>query len=328
MDKVVEFDQSDRAELFQATADQMGMSPAAVEKDFWACWVLKKIYEHQTLSKQLLFKGGTSLSKCFNLIERFSEDIDLILDWQLITDEDPYADRSNTKQNEFNKAIDAKAQAYVAGPLFDNLTEAFGGIGELVSGDQTARELFFRYPQSFDSSYIRPEVLIEVGPMSAMAPSRDKVISTYASQQFPNVFDAPDINIRTIEARKTFWDKITILHVEAHRSAERTQPARYSRHYYDVFQMLNSWVKKDAMSDIALLKSVAAFKNKFYPQGWANYQGILDGTVNLMPMEHTMANLSRDYQSMKEMIHGAYPGFEEIMDAIKQFEIELNEALN
>tara|TARA_R110001592_G_scaffold146211_3_gene370207 strand:- start:430 stop:1425 length:996 start_codon:yes stop_codon:yes gene_type:complete len=327
MDRVAGLTPSQRSELFQATAEAQGLVPAAVEKDFWVCWVLKKIYSNATLADQLLFKGGTSLSKCFALIERFSEDVDLVLDWRLITDENPYDERSNRQQDMFNKRFELAAQDYIVGALKQALAAAFGDVGQLVARDVGRKELVFQYPSAFSSDYIRPEILIEVSPMSAMAPSRELVIQSYSAKHFPAQFSDTDISVRTIEARKTFWDKITILHAEAHRPTNKDLPTRYSRHYYDIYQMLNTWVKGDALADLALLKDVAAFKNKFYPQGWAKYRDIIEGSVQLLPQEHSNARLSSDYKSMQEMIHGNYPEFSEVMAAIKEFETELNDAL-
>jgi len=327
MDKIASLGQTEREELFQETANNLGMVAAAVEKDFWVCWILNKIFSHQTLSQQLLFKGGTSLSKCFELIERFSEDIDLILDWNLLTDEDPYVERSNRQQDLFNKRVNAVGLSYVKETLYNNLTQVFDGVGQLDSGDENKKELIFHYPKSFESEYIKSEVLIEVSPVSAMAPNRDVVIQTYAAKQFPKLFEKTDIDVKTIEARKTFWDKVTILHGESHRPDDKPQPDRYSRHYYDVYQMLDTWVKQEAMDDIELLKSVAAFKKKFYPQGWANYQAIIDDNIQLVPAEPIRENLNTDYEGMQEMIYGNYPAFSDILNVLEQFQVEVNEAM-
>ena len=84
MDRVALFTAAQRRELFQETAARLGMSPAVVEKDFWVCWVLKQLFSKRDLKDRMVFKGGTTLSKVFGLIDRFSEDIDLVLDWQLL----------------------------------------------------------------------------------------------------------------------------------------------------------------------------------------------------------------------------------------------------
>jgi predicted nucleotidyltransferase component of viral defense system len=103
MNRVASLPPEQRNEIFALTAERRGLgSVAVVEKDFWVCWTLKQLFEHPKLSKLLIFKGGTSLSKVFGLIERFSEDVDLILDWRVITNQDPMAKRSKTQQNKIN----------------------------------------------------------------------------------------------------------------------------------------------------------------------------------------------------------------------------------
>lgn len=327
MDKVAGMSELERSELIQETAAQLGLAPAAVEKDFWVCWVLKKIFEHPVLSRQLLFKGGTSLSKCYGLIDRFSEDIDLILDWRLLTSEDLYATRSNTQQDKFNKYIETAAQEHVVTVLKPEFEKLFAGIGALEPDSVAPRALLFRYPRAFESGYIRPEVLLEVGPMSAMAPSQEMVVQSQAAAAFPHFFEDPNVPVCVIEPRKTFWDKITILHVEAHRPVTKSTPDRYSRHYYDIYKMLGANVKAQAMDDLDLLRSVAAFKHKFYPQGWANYEAALEGRFTLVPQTHTMDALQRDYEGMAEMIYGQVPDFDVIMESIREFEAELSEAM-
>lgn len=111
MNRVAGLPTAERNELFTLTAERRGLgSTAVVEKDFWVCWTLKRLFEHPALSEQLIFKGGTSLSKVFGLVERFSEDIDLILDWRMVTDENPLANRSKTKQERLNREINEKAR--------------------------------------------------------------------------------------------------------------------------------------------------------------------------------------------------------------------------
>ena len=116
MESVARLSSAERRELFAETAARKGMTPAIAEKDFWVCWTFGRLFAHPELSRLLMFKGGTSLSKVFNLIERFSEDIDLILDWRVVIGEDdPLADRSNRQQEALNKTIETKAIDYIGG---------------------------------------------------------------------------------------------------------------------------------------------------------------------------------------------------------------------
>jgi predicted nucleotidyltransferase component of viral defense system len=105
MNRIVDATHKERKMVFETAAAKLKIPVDMIEKDFWVCWILKKIFANPNLAKILRFKGGTSLSKVFHLIKRFSEDIDLILDWRCVTSENPLEKRSNSKQDLFNKDI-------------------------------------------------------------------------------------------------------------------------------------------------------------------------------------------------------------------------------
>ena len=128
MDKVARLPAQQRSELFSETATQKGATPAVVEKDFWVTWILNRLFQEPDLARLLMFKGGTSLSKVYNLIERFSEDIDLVLDWRVLGGDDPLAERSKTKQAQLNAAINEQAQKYIGGELLGMVESALDGV--------------------------------------------------------------------------------------------------------------------------------------------------------------------------------------------------------
>lgn len=328
LERIAELGDADRADIVRITAAEVNIIEAAIEKDFWVCWALHRIFSDTELSKQLLFKGGTSLSKCYGLIERFSEDIDLILDWALLTDEDPYAARSNTQQDKFNKKMEAAATEYVQGPLFEQINKLMGDrcTFKMATELDKPRSIMMAYPRAFTSPYIKPEIELEIGPMSGMTPNSEFTITPYCNDITKAKLGSAELKVRAIEAKKTFWDKITILHTEAHRPEDRGQPARYSRHYYDIYQMLNSYVVEQAMADLPLLQDVVTFKHKFYPQGWANYEGAKAGVFKLIPEAFRIKTLRADYAQMQEMIFGEYPSFDDILEVVASFEERLNKS--
>lgn len=164
MESVARLSPAERRELFAETAARKGMTPAIVEKDFWVCWTLGRLFAHPDLSRLLMFKGGTSLSKVFNLIERFSEDIDLILDWRVVVGEDdPLAERSATKQVAMNKAIDAKAVDYIGGELLATVSRAVDPVCRCELAADDLHALNVMYPAAFSDVYLRPEVRLEIG---------------------------------------------------------------------------------------------------------------------------------------------------------------------
>ena len=325
MDSVARLSSAERRELFAETAARKGMTPAIVEKDFWVCWTLGRLFAHPDLSRLLMFKGGTSLSKVFNLIERFSEDIDLILDWRVVVGEvDPLADRSATKQEALNKSIDAKAADYIAHQMLPMISGVVDPVCrcELAGDDPHALKVI--YPNAFSDDYIRPEVRLEIGPLAAWMPHDRYRIQPYAAEAFPRLFEQADCEVQAIRAERTFWEKATILHHEANRPEGSPQPLRYSRHYYDLAMMADAPVKAAALSDLRLLADVVQFKQRFYPRGWAPYDLAKPGTFRLAPSGQVLATVEKDYAQMRNMIFGRYPAFDEIMVTLQALEHEIN----
>lgn len=315
----------ERSELFAETAARKGMTPAIVEKDFWVCWTLGRLFAHPDLSRLLMFKGGTSLSKVFNLIERFSEDIDLILDWRVVVGEDdPLAKRSVTKQETLNKMIDTKAVNYIGRELLEMISQAIDPICRCKLATDDLHTLNVQYPAAFSDVYLRPEVRLEIGPLAAWLPYDHYRVRPYTAEAFPHIFKQADCAVQAIRAERTFWEKATILHHEANRPEGNPQPLRYSRHYYDLAMMAASPVKDKALTDLALLADVVAFKKRFYPRGWAQYEQAKPGTFRLMPSGHVLTTVQKDYTQMRSMIYGRYPVFDEIMAMLHHLEGEIN----
>lgn len=324
MDKVAALSPKDRSDLFSETAAKKGTTPAIIEKDFWVTWTLFKLFGNDELSRILRFKGGTSLSKVFNLIERFSEDIDLILDWRVITGEDPKAERSKTKQQKFNKEINEQAQAYIAGELLAKISACVEPVCSCTTVEEDPSSLNVLYPGAFRDDYLKPEVRLEIGPLASWLPFDEYSIRSYAAEEFPKVFEMPECTVTVIKAERTFWEKATILHQEAFRPDENPQPSHYSRHYYDLVKMAEGSVKDDALAEIGMLERVAEFKEKFYPRGWARYDLAKVGTLKLVPEGHVLKSLRSDYRAMEHMIYGDYPDFEDILSTLQKLENEIN----
>ncbi len=325
MDKVASLAEEQRRKLFTETARKMNTTPAIIEKDFWVVWILDKIFGDDRLNKILMFKGGTSLSKVFNLIGRFSEDIDLILDWREVTQEDPEAKRSSkSKQVKFNVQVNEDAKDYIR----DILLPVISGITDPLCSCKLDQEDEFNinitYPSSFDDPYLRPQILLEIGPLASWLPSDNFEISAYSAQKFPDVFERIACKVNAIVAKRTFWEKATILHQESNRVKEKPLPPRYSRHYYDLAIMAKSDVRDEALLDIALLHQVIEFKKKFYPATWAKFDDAKPGSLKLLPPEFRIDELAKDYKAMGHMIFDKQLSFEEIMETLRVLEDEIN----
>jgi hypothetical protein len=330
MNRVAQLSDAERNELFSLTAERRGIGQVAiVEKDFWVCWALKQLFEHPTLSKQLIFKGGTSLSKVYGLIDRFSEDIDLVLDWRVVCEtEDPMGERSRTKQRELNEALNEKACTYIAETMLPLLEEALGTLCKLeVIPDEKDQGHVVRveYPKTMDPGGLLPYIQLETGPLASWLPHSEHTITPYAAEAFPDLFEDPLCMVRAIDAERTFWEKATILHHEAHRPEDSAVPARYSRHYYDLSLMaVDKPLKAATLDNLDLLQNVVLFKNKFYPRGWANYDTAKPGTLKLVPQNHVLSAMRADYAAMQDMIFGRRPSFDEMIASLTALEDEIN----
>ena len=330
MRNVARLPESDRRELFRNTADKMGLNDAIVEKDFWVCFTLDYLFHRCPWKDAITFKGGTSLSKAFNLISRFSEDIDLILDWRVLgyDKDEPWRKRSNTKQDVFNKEANVRAEVFLAEqfcPIIrTELSQELGCEANIYIDEKDKQTVIFAYPHLFTNPATLQVIRLEIGVLAAWTPAKIAQIKPYAATYYPKAFAQKDTAILTVAPERTFWEKATILHHEANRPENLPMPKRYSRHYYDLYCIAHSDVKELAYSNLALLKKVTDFKMKFYPRKWAHYELAVQGNLKLLPPKYRMDELQRDYDSMKNMMFGEYPDFLTIMKLIGELEREIN----
>lgn len=328
--KVANLSTKDREALFRNTAQKCGMNEAIVEKDFWVCWTMNYLFQHSKWKDRLAFKGGTSLSKSYGLIERFSEDIDLILDWRLLdySLDEPWNERTKTKQDLFNKGANQKTAIFLMEEFIPSLNSDFSTMllepFRLYLDEVDPQTVNFAYPQIFEDSSILKIIRMEIGALAAWTPTQNIMITSYAAEKYPHIFDEPSTNVLTVAAERTFWEKVTILHKEAFRT-NGSFPERYSRHYYDLHCINISTKKATSLSNLELLERVATFKTRFYPANSARYDLAKPGTIKLMPPEECMATLESDYIHMQNMIYGHKPTFSEIMESIKILETEINQ---
>jgi hypothetical protein len=317
------------------TAERKGLPEAIVEKDFWVCWVLKQLFSIDALTAQLLFKGGTSLSKIFHAINRFSEDIDLAVDYVALGfagDRDPWQGGiSRTRRADILDEMMAECQRYIGGEFLDVLRTRCGEIlgttdaWSLEVSDQDPNVVQFRYPASSASlAYVAPQVVLELGTHAEFVPHDRFTIRSFAAEEFPGVVADGDVVVVALLAKRTFWEKATILHAEYHRPRDRALPNRYSRHYYDVAMLAQGAIRAEALGDRDLLVQVVRHKQTFYPSAWARYDLAYRGTFRLVPAENRVAALERDYRNMGVMIFGEPPAFAGIMETLAALEQEIN----
>ena len=316
--------------VFLNTANQKGVYPALVEKDFWVCYILDYLFNRSSWKDCFVFKGGTSLSKAFHVIERFSEDIDLILDWKAVIKGgvDPWGERTRNQQYKFNKSINEETERFVEVKLIPEMKRDIGddlkADFDVYPDEQDMKTINFAYPRIFDDSYLRPVVRLEIGPLAEWRPHHAQKIVPYVAEFYGQLFERSYTYVVTLDAERTFWEKISILHKIANRNISKPFPRRYARHYYDVYCICHSDIKEKAFAQYELLEKNILFEKKFYYSGTAGYDTARIGTIRLLPVVEDMDVVRNDYERMKEMIFGRSPDFDEVIEVIAELQDEIN----
>jgi hypothetical protein len=339
----------ERLDLFLTGARRLGTAVQNVEKDFWVCWTLDVLFNGlgRGASPRLLFKGGTSLSKAFGLIARFSEDIDITVfraDLGQGTSLEELEALSGKKRRAGMDAIKAACQAFIGGPLregfIDVLSDFMKAAGvpeeryrlELDPDDPDRQSLLLWYPavSTGPRDYVRPAVKIESGAKSAVDPNVLATLKPYVADDVPNL-DLRVADITTVLAERTFWDKVIILHgLQSwfdRRGQLRHGGQRVSRHYYDVFCLLQSSLGERALTDRDLAADCARHARMFFHSHDLDLEHAVPGTLLLAPSSTMLEPLRRDYDAMTGMILGAAPAFDEVVAAIAALELRLNEPI-
>jgi hypothetical protein len=338
VDDVARLAPQDRSDLFRAAAEAKGVTVQIIEKDFWVCWVLRQLYTLDDLPAELLFKGGTSLSKVFGVIERMSEDIDLVIDREdlgFTGDRDPTAAGITGKERERRiDALKAAAAAFVDGCLVDALRARFDAVlgssdswslrADITNADNAP--ILFAYPSMEPpSAYLRSMVQLELGARGETWPATEGKIMPYAAELFPAPFREPSASVRAIAAERTFWEKATILHALAHQDAEKAKRAKPARHYYDVYRLWEHGLGRTAVHDHKLLADVVRHKTTFYRDPKAKYELAVPGSLRLVPSDAVLTAIRPEYAAMaEEMIFGEAPTLDEVLRVLKDVETAIN----
>ena len=346
MDEVARWSAGDRADLFTAVAEQRGdMIAAMVEKDFWVCWTLRRLFTLPKAPAGLLFKGGTSLSKAFNATGRFSEDVDLSFDRVDLGfggERDPARAASKKQAKQRLKSLKEVCQSVIRDGFVPQLAAVIGEALrdsaqrtwkiEIDPEDRDSQTVLFRYPTGLAphgplaSTYIPPLVRLEMGARSDHWPAENATIVSYAAEQFPAQFQAPRCVVRVLAAERTFWEKATILHAWYHTRPDKPLRGRQSRHYYDLVKLFEAGIGAYALERLDLLAAVAAHKTVFFADSAAKYDEAQPGSLRLVPPKSRQTELREDYRKMREMIFGEPPSFEHLLEVLADMERRINES--
>lgn len=326
-----------RLAMEQAAAAK-GLAFVAVEKDFWVCWTLEQLFLLPEIGGHLTFKGGTSLSKVWELIERFSEDIDLVVDkgWLGFGGEkDPESAPSNESRKERLKALKTACGRAVRGSIQAALREAFqaalpvGRAWDLAMDpdDKDQQTLLFSYPRlaTDTTGYLGPWVKIELGARSDIDPAREGTVRSEVAAAFPQLFDEPAVKLRALEPERTFLEKAMLLHEESFRPPDKPRAQKLARHYYDVARLIQAGVGQRALASPGLFERVVAHRRVYFKQTWVDYDTMARGSICLVPDEARMTAWAQDYDAMRrEMFYGTPPAWSEVVEVVAQWERRFN----
>ncbi|MBB5684012.1 nucleotidyl transferase AbiEii/AbiGii toxin family protein [Sphingobium boeckii] len=337
----------DRRAYIGESAARRDLTPVIIEKDFWVCWTLRRLMMCADLAGHLTFKGGTSLSKAYGIIERFSEDIDLTISRSapLLKDvASPMDDDISGKERERRiKTLKAAAKAYVDTVAMPTLAREIEAALGTVDGwnltldpeDKEEQTLLFNYPRTsgygFDygnnyggaaeNGYVKPRIKLEFGARGDTEPFEMRPIISYLGEDFP--LELPDAvaEVSTLAVERTFWEKITILHAIHHNGKLRDG---MSRHYYDVLMLDQAGITNQALARPELLVQVVHNKSLMFADKTASYETAIQGSLRLIVTAAIRDQLEQDYGAMREMFMTAPPAFEGLLDGLTAIEATIN----
>ena len=310
-----------------------------VEKDLWVSWTLAVLFAHREFGEQLVFKGGTSLSKVFGVIERFSEDIDLSVSPEFVGIKEKWVEEaeSRNKRTERMKELEAACIETVRerfAPELERIAEE--SFGKPVGGkawmefqvdeDTHSPVMLFHYPSNEPTGfeYLRRSVKMEFGSLTDQRPAGKHLINPWVAEEFPNVLADFHCELVALELERTFWEKATILHAEYHRDAAKPIRDRFSRHYSDTAAIATRAEIDTILANPELRQQVADWKGRFFPSSWARYDLAKPGTFHLAPPESRISELEKDYLAMRPMFLNEPPPFETIVKALSDLEQRIN----
>lgn len=321
----------ERRLYIEQAAIKRNVSPVIMEKDFWVCWLLNILFESE-FANSLVFKGGTSLSKAFGAINRFSEDIDLSLSPTFLRL--PEAGTTRNQADKWIKRAEAACEVAVQNQIMPSLeTLALKVLGNeqvrfefFKDSNTNSPVLLFHYPSSQPTgfSYIKRNVKLEFGSLTDQQPTGRHVITPWIAEVFPKAFPDWRCEVVALEIGRSFWEKATILHAEYYRPLDKSMPDRFSRHYADTAMLANHPEAIKAIKHDDLRNQVVLWKSKFFGSSWANYDLAKPGTFRLVPKTERLPALRRDYQLMRDMYLTEPVSFDDILTSLFNLERQTN----
>ena len=318
-----------RIEILNQATELTGLPSVAIEKDWWVTLALNASFS-LPYSKNIVFKGGTSLSKGWNLIERFSEDIDLAIDRTF------FGFDGNISKTQI-KNLRKQSCEFISTIFLADLTKIltkWKAIEEckliaqpVKDSDKDPQVIEIHYNSVIDTSeYLPQRVLIEVSSRSLMEPIEERQIISILSEIFPQQsFGTVPFAIPTVLPQRTFLEKIFLLHEEFSQEAEKIRIDRLSRHLYDLEKLMDTEHGIEALKNTVLYNNIVAHREKFNPLRGLDYANHIPRKIKIIPPEEVVKDYKRDYEAMTSfMIYGEPLKFDHLIKRLLQLQIRIN----
>jgi hypothetical protein len=311
-----------RKEIITTAAVGLGILPAIAEKDIWVCFVLDALFSIKD-GRPMVFKGGTSLSKVFDLIKRFSEDIDISVNFI-----DEYGIVSKTKASNIRDEIDEKLQTYKNEIIVPRLQELGEPHGLSIEDGDTPWEIHVTYSSELANNvaYLKPRVKIEFSGRNETEPSQKHTVKPYLLEGTDDLI-FPEATIDVLDAERTFWEKVTLIHAALNSGNMGKSAERMSRHWSDVSVMMKNGIGGKALQDQELCRRVVDHKTKFWRDSKAKYEDCLTKNFRLVPSGSAYEDLKNDYDAMTKagmFFDESCPNFEATIADILALQDQLN----
>lgn len=319
---------NDRKDIFQETASRLALPDDAIEKDWWVVNTLSLIFK-TACAPSLVFKGGTSLSKGWSLIQRFSEDIDLVLDREFLGFKGDLSKgdirRMRRKSFEFlTTDFTVKLGSLFQEAGFDGVTVKFR---EVENHDQDPIIIEVYYPKLVEKeTYLKPGVLIEIGCRSLKEPFTQRTFGTFTSDVFGDrPFTDKPITIPVVNPERTFLEKIFLLHEEFQKEPDKIRVERLSRHLYDIEKLMNTEHAKIALSDADLYNTIVTHRSRYTAIAGIDYTKHAPSNISFIPPEKLLPLWEKDYDVMKgNMLYGEIISFDELIKRLTGLQSTIN----
>ncbi len=312
----------DQIDLFTQAEAESGLPAIAIEKDAWVTLVLRMLFASE-LSDNIVFKGGTSLSKVYGLIMRFSEDVDLAIDRayfgyeELLSKGEIRKLRRASHDFSLNKMPDilhTQLETYGIDPDKYEID-----VPNTKVSDQDPEIIFLNYKSVFEEEgYLPDRVQIEIGARSLNEPFSKSTIQSIIDENYPDArFKEESFEVKAVVPEKTFLEKLILLHEEFQRPVEKIRVHRMSRHLYDVYSICKTKYGESALKDEKLFRAICNHRTVFTPIKGVDYEGLKLSGLDILPTGDFVGLYKDDYQAMREnMIYVKSPEFEEIIETL------------